>query len=148
MPNSYYKFPFEPALILAGEKLPKYRKSEEREAISDHLYLILITRREEFRSFKEFGCGIWDSELEIPQNMEVATWQRQLENTIKNALTHEKRLTKTKVTINLEPIKDSKPDDYKEITVVIEGYLPNRQEDFSFKRTLVFNPLSMARKNK
>ena len=150
MPKKYYQFPFQPALIIQGKKHPIHKGINEAEAISDHVYLILITRQEEFRSAKEFGCGIWDNELAIPQNMEVNTWQRHLETTIKNSLEHEKRLIKTKVTINLEPVKGTdrpRPDDYKEITVLIEGYMPNMQEPFSFKRTLVFNPLSLSKKS-
>lgn len=145
MLKEYYKFPFDPSLILRKERLPRWRAKDEIEAVKDHIYLILITRQSEFRSYDDFGCSIWNDELEIPKNIEVNTWVNRLKHSILRALAFEKRLSKTKVIIELEKVDDMKPDDYKKIDVVIQGYLPNVQQDFEFRRTLIFHPMSFRK---
>lgn len=142
MPNYFYKFPFEPGKIINGEQHSRWKALDEEEAIKDFIYLILITRQSDYRASKQFGCGVWDNELEIPKKMEVSTWLKQLKDTIKISLKNETRLTKTRVDIELDNIKNAKPDDYKRLDVVIKGYMPNLQRDFEFRRTLIFNPLS------
>lgn len=142
MPNSFYKFPFEPSKIIKGEKHPKWKSLDEEEAIKDFIYLILITRQSDYRASSKFGCGVWNSELEIPKKMEVSTWLKSLKDTISASLKSETRLAKVRVDIEFDKIKNAKPDDYKRLDVVIKGYMPNLQRNFEFRRTLIFNPLS------
>lgn len=142
MKRPYYQFPFNPQSIIDGHPHPKWKPLEKEAAIQDYVYLILITRQREYRANKQFGCGIWESELEIPKNVEVSTWINRLKRTTQESLQNETRLTDIKVAIEMEPIAEAKPDDYKKVDIVITGYMPNLQRDFEFRRTMIFSPLS------
>ncbi len=142
MTRSYYQFPFEPGKITNGEFHSKWNALEEENAIKDYIYLILITRFKELRSSRKFGCGIWETELEIPKKIEVNTWINQIKQSLTDSLHHEMRLSEIKVDIEIEKIVGAKPDDYRKIDVIVSGYMNNLQRKFKFRRTMILNPLS------
>lgn len=126
-----------------------FYKTDLRNSLFQRIHLVLVTFLGECRYDPDFGCSIWDYDFENISN--VNAWKDQVTKSIQDSLsTHEKRIDKIKVTVDINPedFFDSRLGKAarirKRLDVKVEGRIIKTNEQMRpFSEPVYLSPISL-----
>lgn len=142
----YYTFPLKTFQL---QKKQRHDLCDLKEAIAQHVHLVLKTHLTEYRYDYQYGCYIWDQDFENIQS--ISKWEHALEEQIKKSIsTYEKRLASIQIKIKVEEPKDNTGQPNvshklkRRINISVSGMIPKTRELFQHQEFIYFSPLSIS----
>jgi phage baseplate assembly protein W len=135
------------ALPLALDRLVMkqlHPKCSDKEAIHQHLYLLMVTQFDETRFDRAYGCALWEHDFSILSQIK---WKDLIRESLETAIAKfERRLTLVKVRVEIEEFEMmSKTNNYirKRISVEIKATIRRTNEPFVFFERIFISPMSI-----
>jgi phage baseplate assembly protein W len=142
----YYTLPLKTFQL---QKKQRHALCDMKEAIAQHVHLLLKTHLTEYRYDYDFGCYIWDQDFENIQS--ISKWEHALEEQVKKSIkTYEKRLAFIEIRIKVEePKSTTEPGNVpnrlkRRINISVSGMIPKTREPFLHQEFIYFSPLSIS----
>lgn len=141
MDDQNYSLPLAPDRIMAGLPHPK---SPEKEAIHQHLYLLMVTHFDESRFDSRYGCALWNHDFAV---MSQIKWKDLIRESMEEAVRlFERRLVNVKVRVEMEEFEVlTKTNNYvrKRVGIEIKATIKRTNEPFVFFERIFISPLSI-----
>ena len=119
-------------------------KCSDREAIHQHLYLLMVTHFDETRFDSSYGCALWDHDFSMLSQIK---WKDLIRESLETAISKfETRLTQTKVRVEIEEFEVmSKTNNYirKRVGVEVKAIIRRTNEPFVFFERIFISPMSI-----
>ncbi|WP_159470183.1 GPW/gp25 family protein [Dyadobacter sp. 3J3] len=119
-------------------------KCPDREAIHQHLYLLMVTHFDETRFDENYGCALWEHDFSILSQIK---WKDLIRESLEAAIARfERRLTQIKVRVEIEELEMmSKYNSYirKRIGVEVKAVIRRTNEPFIFFERIFISPMSI-----
>ena len=119
-------------------------KCPDREAIHQHLYLLMVTHFDETRFDENYGCALWEHDFSILSQIK---WKDLIRESLETAIARfERRLTQIKVRVEIEELEMmSKHNSYirKRIGVEVKAVIRRTNEPFIFFERIFISPMSI-----
>ena len=141
MEDQNYSLPLALDRIVAGLPHPK---CPVREAIHQHLYLLMVTHFDENRFDSRYGCALWEHDFSVLSQIK---WKDLIRESLEEAVnTYEPRLTNVKIRVEMEEFEVlSKTNNYirKRVGIEIKATIRRTNEPFVFFERIFISPLSI-----
>ena len=141
MEDQNYALPLALDRIVSGRNHPK---CSEREAIHQHLYLLMVTHFNESRFDSSYGCALWEHDFSVLSQIK---WKDLIRESLEEAVgKYETRLTNTKIRVEVEEFEMlSKTSNYirKRVGIEIKATIRRTNEPFVFFERIFISPLSI-----
>ena len=141
MEDQNYALPLALDRIVAGQPHPK---CPDREAIHQHLYLLMVTHFDENRFDSSYGCALWEHDFAVLSQIK---WKDLIRESLEEAiLKYEPRLTNSKIRIEMEEFEVlTKTNNYvrKRVGVEVKSTIKRTNEAFVFFERIFISPLSL-----
>lgn len=119
-------------------------KCPDREAIHQHLYLLMVTHFDETRFDENYGCALWEHDFSILSQIK---WKDLIRESLEVSISKfERRITQTKVRVEIEELEVmSKTNNYvrKRIGVEVKAVIRRTNEPFIFFERIFISPMSI-----
>lgn len=119
-------------------------KCPDREAIHQHLYLLMVTHFDETRFDESYGCALWEHDFSILSQIK---WKDLIRESLEISISKfERRLSQTKVRVEIEELEVmSKHNNYvrKRIGVEVKAVIKRTNEPFIFFERIFISPMSV-----
>lgn len=119
-------------------------KCPDREAIHQHLYLLMVTHFDETRFDENYGCALWEHDFSILSQIK---WKDLIRESLEVSISKfERRITQTKVRVEIEELEVmSKTNNYvrKRIGVEVKAVIRRTNEPFVFFERIFISPMSI-----
>lgn len=119
-------------------------KCPDREAIHQHLYLLMVTHFDETRFDENYGCALWEHDFSILSQIK---WKDLIRESLETSISKfERRITQTKVRVEIEELEVmSKNNSYvrKRIGVEVKAVIRRTNEPFIFFERIFISPMSI-----
>ncbi|NIJ51142.1 GPW/gp25 family protein [Dyadobacter arcticus] len=141
MEDQNYALPLALDRIVAGQIHPK---SPDKEAIHQHLYLLMVTHFDEARFDSNYGCALWEHDFAVLSQIK---WKDLIRESLEEAISkYEPRLTNAKIRIEVEEFEVlTKTNNYvrKRVGVEVKATIRRTNEPFLFFERIFISPLSI-----
>lgn len=141
MDDQNYSLPLALDRIVAGLPHPK---SPEKEAIHQHLYLLMVTHFDESRFDSRYGCALWNHDFAVLSQIK---WKDLIRESMEEALRlFELRLVNVKVRVEMEEFEVlTKTNNYvrKRVGIEVKATIKRTNEPFVFFERIFISPLSI-----
>lgn len=141
MEEQNYALPLALDRIVMKQMLAKF---PDREAIHQHLYLLMVTHFDETRYDENYGCALWEHDFSILSQIK---WKDLIRESLEVSISKfERRITQTKVRVEIEELEVmSKTNNYvrKRIGVEVKAVIRRTNEPFIFFERIFISPMSI-----
>lgn len=143
--NDFYKFPVNFGDLLRGERAPK---SGQKESVREYIYLILLTKRGEWRYDEQFQCVLWDKDFE--QTDKLDNWLDEVKEDIRTSIRqYETRLRVREVNIEKDELQEKNKEDKvtrirNRINIRVRGTIIKTEEPFEEEFLMFFGPITVV----
>ncbi|GLU56960.1 GPW/gp25 family protein [Dyadobacter frigoris] len=141
MEQQNYALPLALDCVVVGQMLAK---CPDREAIHQHLYLLMVTHFDETRFDENYGCALWEHDFSMLSQIK---WKDLIRESLEVAISRfERRLMQTKVRVEIEELEVmSKNNNYirKRIGVEVKAVIRRTNEPFIFFERIFISPMSI-----
>ncbi|MCF2490475.1 GPW/gp25 family protein [Dyadobacter sp. CY347] len=141
MEDQNYALPLSLDRIVAGQHHPR---CSDREAIHQHLYLLMVTHFDEARFDSTYGCALWEHDFSMLSQLK---WKDLIKESLEEAITKfEKRLANPKIRVEVEEFEVlTKTNNYvrKRVGVEVKAAIKRTNEPFVFFERIFISPLSI-----
>src|SRR5215217_4322596 len=97
MEDQNYALPLALDRIVSGQLHPK---CADREAVHQHLYLLMVTHFDEARFDSGYGCALWEHDFAVLSQIK---WKDLIRESLEEAVgKYETRLSNTKIRVEVE----------------------------------------------
>lgn len=141
----FYTFPLQTDQLT---KKKRHGLCQMKEAVGEHIHLILKTHLKEYRYNYDYGCFVWDQDFNNIFNMDK--WEKELETQIQDTIKkYEKRLDGIYISVKVKDpesdrvIKDIPHRLKRMINITISGTMLKTRELFQHQEVIYFSPLSI-----
>ncbi|TLU98014.1 GPW/gp25 family protein [Dyadobacter luticola] len=141
MEDQNYALPLALDRLVAGQPHPK---CSDKEAIHQHLYLLMVTHFDENRFDSGYGCALWEQDFAVLSQIK---WKDLIRESLEEAIArYEPRLTNTKIRVEVEEFEVlTKTNNYvrKRIGIEVKAMIKRTNEAFVFFERIFISPLSI-----
>lgn len=124
----------------------KLTNIDQGRSISNHIELIIFTRRGEHRYNPDFGCAIWDLDFELI--VSESMWEERFRKSLLQAISrYERRIKEVQVTVKISEVEKFFPqrkvtEIKKKVMIYVDAKMRNTSERYYFSTSLFLSPLS------
>ncbi|MEO6281808.1 MAG: GPW/gp25 family protein [Dyadobacter sp.] len=141
MEDQNYALPLSLDRIVAGLPHPK---CADREAIHQHLYLLMVTHFDESRFDSGYGCALWEHDFSVLSQIK---WKDLIRESLEEAIVrYEPRLGNPKIRVEVEEFEVlTKTNNYvrKRVGIEVKATIRRTNEPFVFFERIFISPLSI-----
>ena len=143
MTDFYLGKPLHTGKLLDNGKL---NEVDSGRSISNHIELIIFTRKGEHRFNPDFGCAIWDLDFELIVSESI--WEERFRKSLLQAINrYEGRIDRVEVTVKISEVEKFFPqrkvtEIKKKVMIYVEGQMRDTAERYYFSTSLFLSPLS------
>ena len=141
MEEQNYTLPLALDKLVAGHLHPK---CPDREAIHQHIYLLMVTHFDETRFDRNYGCALWENDFAVLSQIK---WKDLIRESLEDAINrYEPRLANTKIRVEVEEFEVlTKTNNYvrKRVGVEVKATIRRTNEPFVFFERIFISPLSI-----
>jgi phage baseplate assembly protein W len=141
MEEQNYALPLALDRIVDGQPAPA---CADREAIHQHIYLLMVTQFDENRFDRNYGCALWDHDFSI---LSQIRWKDLIRESLETVIhTYERRITQVRIRVEIEEFEVmSRSNNYirKRIGVEVKAVIRRTNEPFVFFERIFISPMSL-----
>lgn len=141
MEEQNYALPFALDRIVMKQLVPR---CSDKEAIHQHLYLLMVTHFDETRFDNQYGCALWDHDFSMLSQIK---WKDLIRESLETTIAKfETRITQTKVRVEIEEFEImSKASSFirKRIGIEVKAIIRRTNEPFVFFEQIFISPMSI-----
>jgi phage baseplate assembly protein W len=141
MEDQNYALPLSLDRIITGQP---HAKCSDREAIHQHLYLLMVTHFDENRFNGNYGCALWEHDFSVLSQIK---WKDLIRESLEEAVgLYEPRLTNTRIRVEMEEFEVlTKTNNYvrKRVGIEVKATIRRTNEPFIFFERIFISPLSI-----
>jgi phage baseplate assembly protein W len=141
MDEQNYALPLALDRIAAGQRATT---CADREAIHQHIYLLMVTHFDENRFDRNYGCALWDHDFSI---LSQIRWKDLIRESLETVIhTYEHRIAQVRIRVEIEEFEVmSGPNNYirKRIGVEVKAVIRRTNEPFVFFERIFISPMSL-----
>jgi phage baseplate assembly protein W len=143
--NTFYSLPVDFGVLMRKEQAAK---STTRQSIRSYIYLILLTKRGEWRYDDDFQCLLWEKDFEQTDNLNH--WLDDVKEDIRISVhRYETRLRIRNVDVEKDEIQEKNREDKvtrirNRINIKIRGTIVSTDEDFEEEFLMFFGPITVV----